>query len=427
MRLELSPPTRSARPGRLRTRLFGAAAIVTVGLLAIGTAPANAATTIDGPIFLGTAADYGVLASSAITNTGATTINGDLGLSPDSSVTGFPPGIVNGTQNVTNEPAALAKDDLLTAMGVASSLTPDPQQVGDLTGLDLDPGVYAGGEISLTGNVTLTGTAESVWVFQAASTLKTGTSSSVTLVGGASACNVFWRVGSSATLDGGGPFVGTILADASISTGSGTVVEGRLLASTGAVTLINTVITRPAGCDDGSGSEVTTSPEITSAPLPGGTVGTTYDSTVTSTGSPDATYTVTSGALPPGLVLDSVTGTVSGTPTTPGSYPVTVTASNGTAPDDTIESTIVIQPLVPPVVVPPVVTPPVVTPVIPPVSPPVNAQPNTPTVPVSDIDRLAETGVNGTLIVAVGASLLLLGILVAVGSVFLRRRRAMDN
>ncbi len=122
-----------------------------------------------------------------------------------------------------------------------------------------------------------------------------------------------------------------------------------------------------------------------------------------------------------------MTGTVSGTPTTPGSYPVTVTASNGTAPDDTIESTIVIQPLVPPVVVPPVVTPPVVTPVIPPVSPPVNAQPNTPTVPVSDIDRLAETGVNGTLIVAVGASLLLLGILVAVGSVFLRRRRALDH
>ncbi|WP_285035758.1 ice-binding family protein [Plantibacter sp. ME-Dv--P-095] len=427
MRLELSPPAHSARPGRTRPRLLAAAAIVTVGLLAIGTAPANAATGIDGPIFLGTAADYGVLASSTITNTGATTINGDLGLSPGSAVTGFPPGLVNGTQNVTNEPAALAKNDLLKAMGVASSLTPAPQQVGDLTDLNLSPGVYAGGEISLTGNVTLTGTAESVWVFQAASTLKTATGSSVTLVGGASACNVFWRVGSEATLNGGAPFVGTILADTSISTGAGTVVEGRLLASTGAVTLINTVITRPADCDDGSGSEVTTSPEITSAPLPGGTVGTTYDSTVTSTGSPDATYTVTSGALPPGLVLDSVTGTVSGTPTTPGSYPVTVTASNGTAPDDSIESTIVIQPLVPPVVVPPVVTPPVVTPVIPPVSPPVNAQPNIPTVPVSDIDRLAETGVNGTLIVAIGASLLLLGILAAVGSVVLRRRRAMNS
>lgn len=427
MRLGQTHPSTTRSPGT-RSRLFVvAAAFTAAGLLALGAAPANAATAIDGPIFLGTAADYGVLASSTITNTGATTINGDLGLSPGSAVTGFPPGLVNGTQNVTNEPAALAKNNLLEAMGVASSLTPSPQQVGDLTDLNLTPGVYAGGEISLTGNVTLTGTAESVWVFQAASTLKTATGSSVTLVGGASACNVFWRVGSEATLNGGAPFVGTILADTSISTGAGTVVEGRLLASTGAVTLINTVITRPVGCDDGSGSEVTTSPEITSAPLPGGTVGTTYDSTVTSTGSPDATYTVTSGALPPGLVLDSVTGTVSGTPTTPGSYPVTVTASNGTAPDDTIESTIVIQPLVPPVVVPPVVTPPVVTPVIPPVSPPVNAQPNTPTVPVSDIDRLAETGVNGTLIVAVGASLLLLGILVAVGSVFLRRRRALDH
>ena len=399
MRLELSPPDHSARPGRTRPRLFAAAAVVTVGLLAIGAGPANAATSIDGPIFLGTAADYGVLAASAVTNTGATTINGDLGLSPESSVTGFPPGLVNGTQNVTNEPAALAKTDLLKAMGVASSLTPAPQQVGELTDLNLTPGVYAGGEISLTGNVTLTGTAESVWVFQAASTLKTGIGSSVTLVGGASACNVFWRVGSDATLNGGAPFVGTILADTSISTGAGTVVEGRLLASTGAVTLINTVINRPTGCDDGSGSEVTTSPEITSAPLPGGTVGTTYDSTVTSTGSPDATYTVTSGALPPGLVLDSVTGGVTGTPTTPGTYTVTITASNGSAPDDSIESTIVI---------------------VPPGTPQVPGQP---AVPAGDITRLPDTGFQGSTLAIVAGSLLGLGLLAGIASVIVRRRR----
>ena len=402
MRLELSPPDHSARPGRTRPRLFAAAAVVTVGLLAIGAGPANAATSIDGPIFLGTAADYGVLAASAVTNTGATTINGDLGLSPESSVTGFPPGLVNGTQNVTNEPAALAKNDLLKAMGVASSLTPAPQQVGELTDLNLTPGVYAGGEISLTGNVTLTGTAESVWVFQAASTLNTGIGSSVTLVGGASACNVFWRVGSDATLNGGAPFVGTILADTSISTGAGTVVEGRLLASTGAVTLINTVINRPTGCDDGSGSEVTTSPEITSAPLPGGTVGTTYDSTVTSTGSPDATYTVTSGALPPGLVLDGVTGGVTGTPTTPGTYTVTITASNGTAPDDSIESTIVITEAVPPG-----------TPQV----------PGQPAVPAGDITRLPDTGFQGSTLAIVAGSLLGLGLLAGIASVIVRRRR----
>jgi hypothetical protein len=399
MRLELSPPARSARPGRVRSRLLGAAAVVTVGLLAIGAGPANAATTIDGPIFLGTAADYGILAASAVTNTGATVINGDLGLSPLTSVTGFPPGLVNGTQNVANEPADTAKNDLLVAMGTASSLTPTTRGLGDLTNLNLTPGVYSGGELSLTGNLTLTGAANSVWVFQAASTLKTGTSASITLAGDASACNVFWRVGSEATLNGGAPFVGTILADTSISTGSGTVVEGRLLASTAAVTLINTVVNTPTGCDDGSGSEVTTSPEITSAPLPGGTVGTTYDSTVTSTGSPDATYTVTSGALPPGLVLDSVTGGVTGTPTTPGTYTVTITASNGTAPDDSIESTIVI---------------------VPPGTPQVPGQP---AVPAGDITRLPDTGFQGSTLAIVAGSLLGLGLLAGVASVIVRRRR----
>lgn len=401
MRLELSPPDHSARPGRTRPRLFAAAAVVTVGLLAIGAGPANAATTIDGPINLGTAAGYGVLAASAVTNTGATTINGDLGLSPESSVTGFPPGIVNGTQNVTNEPAALAKDDLLTAMGVASSLTPTTQGLGDLTGLNLVPGVYSGGELSLTGNLTLSGTAESVWVFQAASTLITGdnTGASITLLDGASACNVFWRVGSSATLGTATVFAGTILADASITAKTGATVEGRLLASTGAVTLDNNVITRPAGCDDGSGSVVTTSPEITSAPLPGGTVGTTYDSTVTSTGSPDATYTVTSGALPPGLVLDSVTGGVTGTPTTPGTYTVTITASNGSAPDDSIESTIVI---------------------VPPGTPQVPGQP---AVPAGDITRLPDTGFQGSTLAIAAGSLLGLGLLAGIASVIVRRRR----
>ncbi|WP_274499651.1 ice-binding family protein [Plantibacter flavus] len=397
MRLELSPPARSARPARTRPRLFAAAAVVTVGLLAIGAGPANAATTIDGPINLGTAAKYGVLAGSTVTNTviGATTINGDLGLSPGSSVTGFPPGIVTGVQDVTNDVAATAKNDLLTAMGVASSLTPNVQGLGDLADLDEPtPGVYSGGELSLTGNLTLRGTAESVWVFQAASTLITDSGASITLLDGASACNVFWRVGSSATLGTATAFAGTILADASITAGTGATVEGRLLASTGAVTLDNNVITRPTGCDDGSGSVVTTSPEITSAPLPGGTVGTTYDSTVTSTGSPDATYTVTSGALPPGLVLDSVTGGVTGTPTTPGTYTVTITASNGSAPDDSIESTIVI---------------------VPPGTPQVPGQPAVP--------RLPDTGFQGSTLAIVAGSLLGLGLLAGIASVIVRRRR----
>lgn len=402
MRLKLSPSSPAGRPAPSRRRAAApvgiGAACAAVLLLFVGAMPASADTTIDGPIDLGSAAEFGVLGASTVTNTGPTTITGDVGLSPGSEVTGFPPGLFSGTLHATDEVAALGQSDLLTAMGVASSLTPNTQGLGDLTGLSLTPGVYSGGELSLSGQLTLSGTAESVWVFQAASTLITGTGASIVLTDGASACNVFWRVGSSATLGAATAFAGTILADESITAVTGATVEGRLLAANGAVTLDSNVITRPSGCDDGSGSVVSTSPTITSAPLPGGTVGTTYDSTVTSTGSPDATYTVTSGALPPGLVLDSVTGGVTGTPTTPGTYTVTITASNGTTPDDSVTSTIVISPP----------------------SGPVAEQPIT---PPGDITRLPDTGIDGATAGLVGGSLFLLGIGAVVFSVVRARNR----
>ena len=315
---------------------------LSLALVAVLLAPAgaaSAATSIDGPVGLGTAAPFSVLAGSTVTNTGPSVLNGDVGLSPGSSVTGFPPGIRNGTLHATDTVAAQAQIDLTTAYGVAASLTPIATGLGDLTGSSLTPGVYSGGELSLTGALTLEGTAESVWVFQAASTLTIGSGAIITVTGGASACNVFWQVSSSATLQTGAQFVGTVLANESISAATGAVITGRLLARIGAVTLDTNTITAPVGCESGT---VTSSPEITSAAPPSGQVGSAYSHTVTATGSPTPTYSVTSGSLPPGVTLDTATGAISGQPTTAGTYSFDITASNGAAPDATASYSLVV-------------------------------------------------------------------------------------
>ena len=322
------------------------ALVVGVGIAFLPAATAFADTTISGPIDLGTATPFGVLGASTVTNTGPTTITGDLGLSPGTSITGFPPGIVGGTPHPTDAVAIQAQSDLTTAYNVAASLTPMTSGLSNLAGLSLTPGVYAGDELSLTGDLTLAGTAESVWVFQADSTLITGSASRILITGGASSCNVFWKVGSSATLGTASQFTGTILANQSITATTAATIEGRLLASNGAVTLDSNVITQPSGCAPAVAP--TTSPAFTSAaPTATAVVGTPYTSTVTASGTPSATYTVTSGALPTGLTLNPTTGAITGTPTTPGSYVFTVTASNGTAPDVSATYTIVVSALPP--------------------------------------------------------------------------------
>lgn len=263
--------------------MSSAARISVVSLVAVVLAlsPAVAAyadVAIDGPIDLGTAAPYSVLAASTATNTGLSVLNGDIGLSPGTSITGFPPGIVNGTVHQTDAQAALAQADLTTAYNVAASLTPNTTGLGDLTGLSLTPGVYAGGALAVTGALTLAGTAESVWIFQAASTLTVGSGAIITVTGGASACNVFWQIGSSATIGTAAQFVGTVMADASITANTSATITGRLLARTGAVTLDTNTITAPTGCATAPGT-VTTSPAITSPPPPGGQTGADYTHT----------------------------------------------------------------------------------------------------------------------------------------------------
>ena len=211
-----------------------------LGLLVLGSLiPLTFAGSIvaAGPpaVGLGTADQYAVLAGDAISNTGSTTINGHLGLYPGTSVSGAP--TVNGTSNVNNGAAQQAKDDLRTAYLDAEGRSgPTLIAAGALGGLALPPGLYKddGAPASLgiaTGQtLTLTGDASSVWIFQSASTLIAETGSRVVLAGGALGCNVFWQVGSAATLRTGSTFVGTVMAHDDITLENSVTVDGRMLA-----------------------------------------------------------------------------------------------------------------------------------------------------------------------------------------------------
>lgn len=202
--------------------------------------PAPAPAPAPGAPNLATAANFAVLAGSTITNTGASVITGNLGLYPGTSVTGFPPGTINGSENVANSIAANAQIDATAAYNALAAMAPGTTESA-LGGLSLAPGTYSSGSsMSLTGTLTLDagGNPNAVWIFQMGSTLTTAASSVVSVINGGSAANVFWQVGSSATLGATSVFAGTILAQTSITVGGGAgmAVNGRLLALTGAVT-----------------------------------------------------------------------------------------------------------------------------------------------------------------------------------------------
>lgn len=229
-----------------RRRLITASLIstATVTALIIATAGGAQAATAVG---LGTADGFAVLAGAGITNTGATTITGDIGTFPTTTVTDAGALTISGVNHGGDAVTQGAKTDLTTAYNNAAGQASDAAIVADLAGSTLVSGVYtAATTMGLTGTVTLdgAGNADAVFIFQAGTSLTTGAGSRVLLTNGAQACNVFWQLGSSATIGTGTAFVGTIMASTSITLTTGATLQGRALASTGAVTMDSNVITR---------------------------------------------------------------------------------------------------------------------------------------------------------------------------------------
>lgn len=198
---------------------------------------------------LGIAESAAVLGGSTVTNTGPSVITGNLGVSPGSAVTGFPPGtVIGGTIHAADALALSAQTAVTTAYNHLAGQPCTADLTGqDLGGLTLTPGVYCfSSSAGLTGTLTLNaqGNGNAVFIFKIGSTLTTASSSVVALINGASPCNVFWQVGSSATLGTATTFSGNILALTSISLTTAARIVGRALARNGAVTLdTNTVDT----------------------------------------------------------------------------------------------------------------------------------------------------------------------------------------
>ena len=285
--------------------------LATLGFAALLSIPSRASAQTT----LGTASSFSVLGGSTVTNTGATVVTGDLGVSPGSAVTGFPPGIVvGGTIHPADAVAVQAQSDVTTAYNALSALPCNVDMTGfDLGGLTLTPGVYCfSSSAGLTGTLTLNaqGDPAAVFVFQIGSTLTTATSASVLMTNMGSSCNVFWQVGSSATLGTGTDFAGNILALTSITLTTGTDVSGRVLARNGAVTM------------DANG--VSNAVCLLGGPSPTPTL------TATAGPSPTPTLTVTPGPSPTPTLVPTFAAP-SPTPTSPGGPPPDVPTLSGWA------------------------------------------------------------------------------------------------
>jgi hypothetical protein len=204
---------------------------------------------------LGTACSFGILgATPVVSNSGPTVVTGDVGIWPASSITGFGAGggTITGVFDAGNAAAMTAQGDLTTAYNFAAGAAGGAVLTADIGGQTLAPGVYkttsAQPTLGITGNLTLDGGGDpnAVWIFQVVSSLTTeATNSQVILTNGANAHNVFWQVGSSATLGSTTTFAGTIMAQASITLGTGATLNGRALARTGQVTLLSNQVNVP--------------------------------------------------------------------------------------------------------------------------------------------------------------------------------------
>ena len=334
--LALAPAFRA--PARFTTAT-ALGALFLAGPLA---ASAHAVATVPD---LQTASAFSVLAGTRVTNTGPTTIDRSVGVHPGTAVTGRTSMTVGGTVHKADAVALQAKSDLTAAYNNAAGQTDDPPHIVDnnLGGETLVGGVYTHPSgMAITGPVPLTldgqGNDDAVWVFQAGSSLITGPAASVNLINNANPCNVFWQVGSSATLDTGTSFVGNILALTTITLNTGATIEGRTLARNGAVNLDTNVFTSPdCGFDeevddaDETDTAGPTAPTGDTGDTPGDTTtggttngdntpnGTTTGGTTTggSTDTPASTGTYTSGedqvtTTPTGSVDTGLAGSETG-------------------------------------------------------------------------------------------------------------------
>jgi hypothetical protein len=249
--------------------VLGLVAVTVLLLLAASLSASPTASAAEAPVGLGAAQTYSVLSGQTVTNTGPSVLFGDVGVSPGTAITGFPPGLALGVAHAGDAEAGGAQSDLTIAYNDAAGRAPTANIAGDLGGLTFTPGVYnASSSIGLTGTLTLDaeGDPAAVFIFQVGSALTTASASSVSMINGAQPCNVFWQIGSSATLGTNTDFIGTILALTSISVTTSTTVEGRALARNGQVSLDTDVFTEP-GCDT-TPTTTTTTPDETTTTTP---------------------------------------------------------------------------------------------------------------------------------------------------------------
>jgi hypothetical protein len=233
-------------------------ATITTGAQDLGGAPlasdyiwtfTTSATACQAAVPMGTACMFGILAATpAVANSGPSDVTGDIGIWPASMITGFPPGTLTGTEYAGDTVAQTAQGDLTTAYNYAAAAPGGTVLTADIGGQTLAPGVYkttsAQPSLGITGNLTLSG--NGVYIFQIVSTLTTAANNSqIILSGGALPQNVFWQVGSSATLGTTTTFEGIIMAQASVSLDTGAVLNGSALARTGAVTLLSNPVNVP--------------------------------------------------------------------------------------------------------------------------------------------------------------------------------------
>jgi hypothetical protein len=330
----------------MKRKHIGLLAIIGIAAFLFGPFPALAQVAPP----LGTMKQFSVLGHSGVTGSAGagTVVSGDVGSSPTATISNFPPSSVAAgfTVHRTNDlTVQQAHTDAIAAYNFLVAQGPGTVRAAQLDGAVITSGIYsfAGGAADLAANGTLTLNGPGVFIFQVGSALTANVNSNVNFIGGADPCSVFWRVGTSATLNGI-TFGGNVIADASITVGVGSNVTGRTIAgtgATGAVTMAggpNTI----GGC--ASGCPVIT---VNPATLPDGTVGTAYNATISaSSGAAQTasgggggavtargivvpfTFAVKNGALPTGLLLNSTTGAITRTPTVAGTFNFTITATD---------------------------------------------------------------------------------------------------